>query len=118
MRFRHLALRPVRKNNGDRNRERNAAPRCGDFEVRQDHNDQLRVAGIVVNQFQARARLPQRVVDELRTEGLPVLEPFLSASVKVRESHEAACPLINLAPRQKLTGEYEALYDSIQLVAG
>ena len=32
--------------------------------------------------FQARARLPQRLVEELKSEGLPVLEPFMSASVK------------------------------------
>ncbi len=45
-------------------------------EVREDHNPRLEVAGIVVNQFQPRARLPQRMVDELLEEGLPVLEPY------------------------------------------
>ena len=35
--------------------------------------------GIVVNQFQARAALPQRVVQELLDEGLPVLQPYLSS---------------------------------------
>ena len=62
-------------------------------EVREDHNSDLEVGGIVVNQFQARARLPQQLVDELAAEGLPMLEPFISSSVKVRESHQAHKPL-------------------------
>ncbi|MEJ2756726.1 MAG: ParA family protein, partial [Gammaproteobacteria bacterium] len=40
-------------------------------ETRSDHNSSLTVEGIIVNQFQPRASFPQRVVDELRAEGLP-----------------------------------------------
>jgi chromosome partitioning protein len=79
-------------------------------EVREDHNPRLEIAGIVVNQFQSRARLPRRVVGELVEEGLPVLEPYITASVKVRESHEAARPLPYLAPRHKLTEQFEELH--------
>jgi chromosome partitioning protein len=79
-------------------------------EVREDHNSRLEVAGIVVNQFQARARLPQRVVEELVDEGLPVLDPYITTSVKVRESHEAARPLPYYAPRHKLTEQFEELH--------
>jgi chromosome partitioning protein len=79
-------------------------------EVREDHNSGLRVAGIVVNQFQERARLPQQLVDELKGEGLPVLEPYISQSVKVRESHQRARPLPYLAPGHKLAGQFEELY--------
>ncbi len=86
-------------------------------EVMQDHNAGLKVEGIVVNQFQAGARLPRQLVDELISEGLPVLGHFLSSSVKVRESHEASMPLIHLAPRHKLTLEYLALYESLTAVA-
>jgi chromosome partitioning protein len=82
-------------------------------EIRADHNEGLEIEGIVVNQFQARATLPQKMVDELRSEDLPVLATHLSSSVKVRESHEAAVPLIQLAPRHKLTLEYVALYDEL-----
>jgi len=82
-------------------------------EVREDHNANLEVGGIVVNQFQARARLPQRVVDELTAEGLPILEPFISASIKVRESHEAAKPLPYMARSHKLTGQFEELHETI-----
>ncbi|RZJ11146.1 MAG: ParA family protein [Rubrivivax sp.] len=82
-------------------------------EIQADHAPELRVEGIVVNQFQARASLPQRVVQELIDEGLPVLQPFLSSSVKVKESHELSRPMIHLDPRHKLTQELMALYDSL-----
>jgi chromosome partitioning protein len=83
-------------------------------EIRADHAPELHVEGIVVNQFQARASLPQRVVQELIDEGLPVLQPFLSSSVKVKESHELARPMIHLDPRHKLTQELVALYESLE----
>jgi chromosome partitioning protein len=82
-------------------------------ELRADHNEDLRVGGIVVNQFQPRAALPQRTVQELIDEGLPVLQPYLGSSVKVRESHEAAMPLIHLAPSHPLTVSFGALYDAL-----
>jgi chromosome partitioning protein len=82
-------------------------------EIRADHNDALAVEGIVVNQFQARATLPRRTVQELVDEGLPVLEPYLSASVKIKESHELARPMIHLDPGHKLTAEFDALYTAL-----
>jgi chromosome partitioning protein len=83
-------------------------------EIREDHNERLRVEGIVVNQFQARASQPQRIVDELVDENLPVLDTMLSASVKIRESHDAARPLIWFAPSHKLTDEFVALYEELE----
>ena len=65
-------------------------------ELKEDHNDGLEVEGIVVNQFQARASLPQQLLDELIAEGLPVLPVYLTSSVKMRESHQASIPLIFL----------------------
>lgn len=86
-------------------------------EVREDHNSALEVSGIIVNQFQARARLPKRLVDELIEEELPVLEPYLTASVKVRESHEAAKPLPYLAPKHKLAEQFYGLYEAVEASA-
>jgi chromosome partitioning protein len=83
-------------------------------EVREDHNPDLEVGGIIVNQFQSRALLPQQLVEELIGEGLPILKPFISASVKVRESHHASRPLIDLDPSHKLTKEFEDLYQVIE----
>jgi chromosome partitioning protein len=82
-------------------------------EIQADHNKGLNVEGIVVNQFQPRANLPQRTVQELIDEGLPVLQPYLSASVKIKESHELARPMIHLDPRHKLTQEFVALHDAL-----
>ncbi len=59
-------------------------------EIRADHNADLRVEGIIVNQFQPRANLPQRLVQELIDEGLPVLQPYLSASVKAPMATQSA----------------------------
>ncbi len=79
-------------------------------EIRVDHNENLIVEGVVVNQFQSRARLPQRLVEELSAEGHPVLKTRISPSVKVRESHSQAQPLIHYAPDHKLTEEFRNLY--------
>ncbi|WP_263143818.1 ParA family protein [Pseudomonas sp. RIT-PI-AD] len=83
-------------------------------EIREDHNPALRVEGIVVNQFQARAALPQRLLDELIAEGLPVLPVYLSASVKMRESHEACTPLIHLDPGHKLSRQFVELHQVLE----
>lgn len=83
-------------------------------EIRADHNPQLQIEGIVVNQFQARASLPQRMVDELVAEGLPVFGSKISSSIKIRESHERALPMIHLDARHKLSLEYLALYEELK----
>ena len=87
-------------------------------EIKSDHNRDLRVEGIVVNQFQPRANLPQKVVQELIDEGLPVLQPYLSASVKIKESHEQAKPMIHLDPKHKLSQEFVALYNTLARTFG
>ena len=83
-------------------------------ELKEDHNEALQVEGIVVNQFQPRASLPQQLLDELVAEGLPVLPVNLMSSVKMRESHQACMPLIYLDPRHKLTQQYVELHDLLQ----
>lgn len=87
-------------------------------EIQADHNRELTVEGIVVNQFQARAGLPQKVVQELIAEGLPVLAPYLSASVKIKESHEQSRPMIHLDPKHKLAQEFVALHDTLARAYG
>lgn len=79
-------------------------------EIRHDHNHKLFIEGILVNQFQARAALPSRLVEELEAERLPVCRTRLSSSVKMRESHLAAKPMIYFDSRHKLSTEFRALY--------
>ena len=82
-------------------------------ELKEDHNTELMIEGIIVNQFLHSANLPRRIVGELIAEGLPVLSSQLSSSVVVRQSHDAAQPLIHFAPQHKLSQEYMALYEEI-----
>lgn len=82
-------------------------------EIREDHNPELNVAGIVANQFQARAKLPQQLLEELIAEGLPVFATRLSASVKMRESHQQCKPLIYMAPNHALAQQFAQLYKEI-----
>ena len=83
-------------------------------ELKEDHNEDLEVEGIVVNQFQPRAALPQQILDELIAEGLPVLPVHLGSSVKMRESHQACRPLIHLDPRHKLTRQFVELHAHLE----
>jgi chromosome partitioning protein len=83
-------------------------------ETQADHNDRLQVEGIVVNQFQPRASLPRQIVDGLLAESLPVFKTRLSASVKMKESHNEARPLIHMAPTHKLTQEFVQLFDELE----
>ncbi|MGZ8162183.1 MAG: ParA family protein [Methylobacter sp.] len=82
-------------------------------EVKADHNQNLEIEGIVVNQFQKQANLPRQLVDQLIGEGLPVLAAMISPSVKVRESHSESQPLVHYVPNHKLTEEYRALHAEI-----
>jgi chromosome partitioning protein len=84
-------------------------------EIRLDHNRGLSVEGIVVNQFQARASLPrQDRRGTHRPKGLPVLHSYLSASVKIRESHRAfASGDSPGSKRHKVTREYLELHASL-----
>jgi chromosome partitioning protein len=86
-------------------------------EIKADHNPGLLIEGIVVNQFQARASLPQQLVDELKAEGLPVFDSKLSSSVRIRESHSRCLPMIHLDERHKLSVEYVALYEELQVAS-
>lgn len=83
-------------------------------ELQEDHNPELEVEGILINQFNSQARLPGELVAELEEEGYPVCATYLSASVKMRESHREHRPLIDLAPSHKLTGQFLDLYDELE----
>ncbi|MBL4674095.1 MAG: ParA family protein [Arenicella sp.] len=82
-------------------------------EIIEDHNPELEIEGVVVNQFQARAKLPQQAVDELVEAKFKLLKPFISSSVKVKESHAAQSPLVFLDSNHKITLEFVELYENI-----
>ncbi|NHB56926.1 ParA family protein [Acinetobacter shaoyimingii] len=84
------------------------------IETQDDHNDALQIEGIVVNQFQAQAKLPNQVVQQLKDEGLPVFNSMLPPSVIMKESHHKNQPLIYLATDHKLTQAYQSLFNEIE----
>lgn len=86
-------------------------------ELQEDHNPELIVEGIVINQFNAQARLPGELVAELEQEGLPVFGTYLTSSVKMKESHREHRPLIDLAPGHKLTLQLLELHAELERTA-
>ena len=83
-------------------------------EIREDHNPDLEIEGVVINQYLSRARLPQAAVEELEKGELKVLQPYLSSSVKMKESHSLNKPLVNMAPRHKLTQQFVELFQTLE----
>ena len=83
-------------------------------ELQEDHNPDLEVEGVVINQFNAQARLPGELVAELEEEGYPVFGTYLTTSVKMKESHREHRPLIDLAPGHKLTAQFLDLHAELE----
>jgi chromosome partitioning protein len=84
------------------------------YDLCEDHNTNLKIEGVVVNQFQPRAKLPQQLVDELKEAGHPVFPVMLSSSVKMRESRQQYKPLVYFAPKHNLTQQFIELYDCLE----
>lgn len=84
------------------------------METRQDHNDNLNVEGVIVNQFQAQAKLPREIVEQLKKDQLPVFNTMLPSSVLMKESHLKNLPLIHLSADHKLTQTYVQLFKEIE----
>lgn len=78
-------------------------------EVATDHRPDLAVEGIIVNHYQSQAKLPRNAIERLEARGLPVLQPYLSTSILMRESHSAGIPLAFYKPSHKLTLEFAEL---------
>jgi len=86
-------------------------------EVIADHRPNLKVEGIVINHFQAQAKLPNDAIAALKAKGYPILEPYLSTSIAMRESHSAHVPLPFFKPKHKLTLEFERLAKSLEVIS-
>jgi chromosome partitioning protein len=82
-------------------------------EVRHDHNPQLVIAGVVVNHHQRSTRHSSRMVAELRRLGFRVLEPFIPASVKVRESHSEKAPFMVRHGEHPVGKAFSAVFQAI-----
>jgi chromosome partitioning protein len=78
-------------------------------EVASDHRPDLQVEGIIINHYQSQAKVPKAGIDRLQQQGFKILEPFLSSSVVMRESHAAGVPLPFFRPGHKLSLEFSGL---------
>lgn len=87
-------------------------------DLQADHNEDLVVEGIVVNQFSSTTSLHRNLVQELLAEGLPILPVYLSSSVKMRESHDQCTPLVHLDRRHKLTQQFMGLLGVLEERSG
>ena len=83
-------------------------------EIKEDHNAGLNIEGIIVNQYHGRANFHRDLIKKLKDDGMPVLEPFLSTSVKMKESRDLGRPLIYYAPRHKLTLQMTELFSNLE----
>lgn len=84
------------------------------IELQEDHNPNLQIEGIIVNQFNNQANLPKTLIAEMQAEGLPMRNQFIGSSIKMKESHHLQRPLVDLAPRHKLTQQFLALYNELE----
>ena len=82
-------------------------------EVSQDHQPNLKVEGIIINQFQSQARLPKKSIEELKKLGFQIIQPYLTNSISVRESHSAHTPLVYFKRRHKLTDDFMKLSQNL-----
>ena len=83
-------------------------------ELKEDHNPTLEVEGVIVNMFNAQAKFPTKIIADLKDLGLPVLEPYLPQSIKMKESHYQQQPLIYSAPNHKLTNHFRDLFSTLE----
>ena len=84
------------------------------LELKNDHNQALLFEGIVINQYNAQARLPERLIASLKEKQLPVFDTLINSSVKVKESHSQRQPLVCMMPRHKVSMQFADLWQEMQ----
>ncbi len=87
-------------------------------EVQADHNPELKVLGMVVNQYQKGTKHAANIVNDLRKLGYTVLEPFIPSSIKIRESHSESCPVVSAYPEHVVSQAFAALFQEIEKLSG
>lgn len=83
-------------------------------EITEDHNEDLKIEGIIANQYMTNAKLPGKIIDDLIEQDYPVIPQYIAQSVKMRESHQVQKPLIHYAPKHKLTQSIISVFDAIE----
>lgn len=83
-------------------------------EVRADHNPNLKLLGVVVNQHQRNTKHAAAMISDLKKFGFPVFEPYIPVSVKIRESHSLARPVVTSFPKHDVTRAISQLFDMVE----
>jgi chromosome partitioning protein len=80
-------------------------------EVKADHNPDLKIMGLLINQYQKNSRHAALILRDLESLGLPILTPYIPQSVKVRESHSDARPLVISQPKNPVSTALMEFHD-------
>ena len=82
--------------------------------IKAEYNPRLAVEGIVINQFNSQSKLPTELVSELKSVNIPVLDAYLTSSIKMKISHAQQTPLIHLDRSHQLTQQFVRLFEIIE----
>jgi chromosome partitioning protein len=83
------------------------------MEIKADHNPDLQFGGIIINQFNAQANYPKKLIAQLEEQGLPLFSNKINSSIKVKESHAEQTPIVYGHPKHKVSEQLVALYQEI-----
>jgi len=84
-------------------------------EVQMDHNPNLKMIGLVVNQFQKSTNHSAAIVEKLGLLGLEILQPYIPTSIKIRESHSEFSPAVCRYPTHSVAKAFLDLYNEIEM---
>ena len=82
-------------------------------EVRADHAPSLALEGVIINHFQPQTKQALQWIQELEKKGIPLLQPYLSQAIAMKESHAVGKPLVYSHPKHKLTQQFIELANSL-----
>ncbi len=78
-----------------------------------DINPDLSLLGVILNRYDKRLQLHRQAADEIRAAGLPLVEPFITQSVRITEATGENKPLLIYDPKNPNNAAYSAIADLI-----
>lgn len=76
-------------------------------------NPELSLSGVILNRYDKRLQLHRQAAEELTAAGLPLVEPFITQSVRITEATGEHKPLLQYDPRNSNNKAYSAIADLI-----
>lgn len=78
-----------------------------------DINPELSLLGVILNRYDKRLQLHRQAAEELRAAGLPLVEPFITQSVRITEATGDHKPLLKYDPKNPNNEAYSVIADLI-----